>query len=171
MWPGWQAHSATGTHEEIDLALRLHPDTQVVALISYASWPDSDWFQAQHLELLRHRDKVREIDFFGPASPELLEKVAELPPHTVILFQLYPQDSNQPAFGKWISWLRSPSVSDLFILPNVTLGHGGIGGASYDPPTDAAIAGELAAPSLSGGSPDGIPVVQNSPSSPLGGLS
>jgi PAS domain S-box-containing protein len=164
MWPGVTGViSATGAHETIELALRLHPDTQMVALISYASGPDYDWFQAQHFELLRHKDKLREIDFLGPVSPELLQKVAELPPHTVILFQIYPQDSNQPAFGALDVLAavaqRFPTYS---ILPNVTVGHGAIGGASYDPPTDAALAGELAARVLSGERPEDIPVVQNS---------
>jgi PAS domain S-box-containing protein len=164
MWPGVTGIlSATGARETIDLALRLHPDTQAIAVISNASGADYDWFQAQHSELLRHRDKVREIDFLGPASPELLQKVAELPPHTVVLFQLYPQDSNQPAFGALdvlaAVTQRFPTYS---ILPHITLGRGGIGGASYDPPTDAALAGELAARVLSGARPDDIPVVQNS---------
>ncbi len=80
----------------------------------------------------------------------------------MVLFQLYPQDSNQPAFGVLdvlaAVTQRFPTYS---ILPHVTLGHGGIGGASYDPPTDSALAGELAARVLSGERPDDIPVVQN----------
>ena len=155
--------SATGAHETIDLALRLNPDTQTVAVIGKATGPDNDWFQAEHYELLRHRDKVAEIDLLGHASPELLQRVAELPPHTVVLFQLYPEDSNQPAFGALDVLAavveRFPTYS---ILPHITVGHGGIGGASYDPTTDAVLAGQLAARVLSGEKADNIPVVENS---------
>ena len=164
MWPGVTGvESTTGVQETIDLALRLNPDTQTVAVISKASGPDNDWFQAEHSELLRHRDKIREIDLLGPARPELLQRVAELPPHTVVLFQLYPEDANQPAFGA-LDVLADvvqhfPTYS---ILPHITVGRGGVGGASYDPTTDAVLAGQLAARVLSGEQVDNIPVVQNS---------
>ena len=164
MWPGVTGvESTSGVRETIDLALRLHPDTQAVAIISKASGPENDWFQEEHSELLRHRDKVTEIDLLGPASPQLLQRVAELPPHTVILFQLYPEDANQPAFGALdvlaAVTQRFPTYS---ILPHITVGHGGVGGASYDPATDPVLAGELAARVLSGEPVDHIPVVQNS---------
>jgi hypothetical protein len=164
MWPGVTGvESTTGVQETIDLALHLNPDTQTVAVISKASGPDNDWFQAEHSELLRHRDKIREIDLLGPARPELLQRVAELPPHTVVLFQLYPEDANQPAFGA-LDVLADvvqhfPTYS---ILPHITMGRGGVGGASYDPTTDAVLAGQLAARVLSGEQVDNIPVVQNS---------
>jgi PAS domain S-box-containing protein len=164
MWPGVTGvHSAMGAQETIDLALRLHPDTQSVAVVSKASGVDNDWFQAERSELLRHRDKVTEIDLLGPARPELLQRVAELPPHTVVLFQLYPEDSNQPAFGAMDVLAdvaeRFPTYS---ILPHITVGHGGVGGASYDPTADAVLAGQLAARVLSGEKVDNIPVIENS---------
>ena len=157
--------SAMGVPETIDLALRLHPDTQTMAIIGQPSgtFGDKYWLQSEHAELLRHHDKVREIDLIGSPSPELLQRVAELPPHTVILFQLYSVDSSQPSFGAMdvlaAVTQRFPTYS---ILPHVILGHGGIGGASYDPPTDAVLAGQLAARVLTGERPEGMPVVQNS---------
>jgi PAS domain S-box-containing protein len=157
--------SPMGVPETIDLVLRLQPDTQAVAIIGQASglFADDKWLVAEHAELLRHHDKVREIDLIGSPSPELLQRVVDLPPHTVILFQLYPRDSNQPSLGAMDVLAavaqRFPTYS---ILPHVTIGHGGIGGASYDPPTDAKLAGELVARVLSGEKPDKIPVVLNS---------
>jgi signal transduction histidine kinase len=167
LWPGVTGVvSPMGVPETIDLALHLQPDTQAIAIIgqlSGSSGIDNDWFLAEHTELLRYRNRVSEIDLLGPASPELLQKVAELPPHTVVLFQLYPQDANQPAFGAFDVLAavaeRFPTYS---ILPHITLGRGGIGGASYDPTKDAASAGQLAARVLSGERPDSIPVVHNS---------
>ncbi|HTT17315.1 MAG TPA: PAS domain S-box protein [Candidatus Sulfotelmatobacter sp.] len=164
VWPGVTGvESTSGVRETIDLALRLHPDTQAVAVLSKPSGPENDWFQEEHAELLRHQDKVREIDLLGPATPELLQRVAELPPHTVVLFQLYPEDADQPAFGALDVLAavteRFPTYS---ILPHLTVGHGGVGGASYDPAIDPVLAGELAARVLSGQRVDDIPVVQNS---------
>jgi PAS domain S-box-containing protein len=162
MWPGVTGVESTmGVRETIDLALRLQPDTQAVAVIGDTSGQDHYWFKAEQSELLRYRDKVTEIDLLGPASPELLQRVAQLPPHTVVLFQLYPQDANQPAFGALDVLAavaeRFPTYS---VLPHITVGHGGVGGASYDPTIDAVLAGQLAARVLNGERPDDIPVVQ-----------
>jgi PAS domain S-box-containing protein len=164
IWPGVTGvESTTGVRETIDLALRLHPDARAVAVIGEATGTNSFWFSEEHSELLRHRDKVREIDLLGPASPELLKRVAELPPSAIILFQLYPEDANQPAFGALDVLAgvarRFPTYS---ILPHITLGRGGVAGASYDSTKDAVLAGELAARILSGERADNIPVVQNS---------
>jgi PAS domain S-box-containing protein len=169
IWPGVTGvQSANGVRETIDLALRFHPDTQTVAVISPAvpsrlgTVSDHDWYLAEHAELLSHRDKVREIDLLGPAKPELLQRVAALPTDTVVLFQLYPVDSDQPAFGALDVLAdvaqRFPTYS---ILPHITVGRGGVAGVSYDSTKDAVLAGELAARVLSGERADNIPVVQN----------
>jgi PAS domain S-box-containing protein len=172
IWPRVTGvESADGIRETIDLALRFHPDTQAVAVIGAAlpnhpgarAGSDQEWYSAEHSELLRHRDKVREIDLLGPVKPELLQRVAELPPDTVVLFQLYPVDSDQPAFGALDVLAdvaqRFPTYS---FLPHITIGRGGVAGVSYDSTKDAVLAGELAARVLSGERADDIPVVQNS---------
>ena len=100
MWPGVTGVKNTnGVRETIDLALRLQPDTQAIAVIGDTSDEDNFWLQAEHSELQRHRDKLKEIDLLGPPTPELLQRVAELPPHTAVLYQLYQHDANQLAFG------------------------------------------------------------------------
>lgn len=77
--------SDVGVRETIDLALRLHPDAQAFAVVTAS--PDFWWRVAQS-ELNRHRDRVKEVDLFGAPGNELLESIAALPPHTLILFQL-----------------------------------------------------------------------------------
>jgi PAS domain S-box-containing protein len=153
--------SPLGTTEIINLALRLHPDTEAVAVITDVSDVDKDWLEAERGELLRHRGKVKEIDLIGPPSPELLQRVAALPPHTVVLFQLFPQDANQLAFGALdvlaAVVARLPTYSILSFLD-----RGVIGVASYDATNDAVLAGQLAARVLSGERADDIPIVQNS---------
>ena len=145
MWPGVTGvESPLGVPEIIDLALRLHPDTEAVAVITNVVGVDNDWLLAERAALLRYRDKVREIDLVGPPSPELLQKVAALPPHTVVLFQLFPQDSDQLAFGAFDVLAsvaqRLPTYS---ILP--LLDRGAVGAATYDATNDAVLAGQLAA--------------------------
>jgi PAS domain S-box-containing protein len=163
MWPGVTGVKNTnGVRETIDLALRLQPDTQAIAVISGTSDEDNFWLRAEHSELQRHRDKLKEIDLLGPPTPELLQRVAELPPHTVVLYQLYQHDANQLAFGALdVLAAIAPRVPLYSIFPTY-VGSGAIGSASYDPITDAVLTGQLAALVLSGERPDDIPAAQNS---------
>ncbi len=162
LWPGVTGvQSALGVREIIELALRLHPDTEAIAVITDGAAISNDWLAAEGEELRRHRDKVREIDIIGPPSPELLRKVAALPPHTVVLFQLAPLDSDQPAFGALdvldVVAQHRPVYSILTYMD-----RGAVGVASDDATNDAVLAGQLAARLLAGERPDDIPVVQNS---------
>ena len=110
MWPGVTGViSPIGMRETIDLALHLHPNTRAIAVIAGITKWDKYWLAVAHSELLRHQDKVTEIDILGPAGQQILEKVAELPPHTVVLFQLGP-DLTRPALGALASYLTSHSA-------------------------------------------------------------
>jgi len=165
VWPGVTGVVVPlGMRETIDLALRLHPETNVVAVITGVSEWERDWLELAHSELLRHRDKVREIDIIGtPDDNRILQKVAALPPHAVVLFQLAPHDSNEGTFG-YLEILsavaqRLPTYS---VYPGLGLTHGAIGGAYRDIPKDVRLTGEIAARVLKGERPDNISVVRDS---------
>jgi PAS domain S-box-containing protein len=164
MWPGVTGVIVPmGMRETIDLALRLQPDTTTIAVIAGVSQWDKYWLSVAHSELLRLQDKVREIDIVGPAGRQVLEKVAELPPHTVVLFQLRPDDLTQPAFEP-IDILtavaqRMPTYS---AWPGLALSRGGIGGSYRDLPKEAVLNGEIAARVLSGERLENIPIVHDS---------
>ena len=53
--------SPLGIPEIINLALRLHPDTEAVAVVSNVTGVDKDWLAAERVELLRHRDNLLAI--------------------------------------------------------------------------------------------------------------
>jgi PAS domain S-box-containing protein len=155
--------SVLGMRETIDLALHLHPDTQAIAVITGITEWDKYWLAVAHSELLPHRDKVKEIDLIGPSGNQILEEVSELPPHTVVLFQLRPDDFNQPAVDP-IDVLtavaqRLPTYS---AWPGLALGRGGIGGAYRDLPKDAVLNGKIVARVLLGERPENIPIVHDS---------
>ena len=152
--------SPSGVRDTINLALRLEPDTTAVAVITNTSETEQYWLGAVHAELLRHADKVREIDLVGPPGSELLEKVAALPAHTVILFQQFPQDSNQPSVSNWdVLAAASQHLPTFSVFEALVPMRGGIGGAFYDAANDSKLAGELASRVLRGERPDDIPVV------------
>src|SRR5215469_5179913 len=148
-----------GLRETIDLALHLHPDTKTVAVITGPSLSSSYWLAVAHAELLRYQDHIREIDILGPATHEMVDRIASLPPHTVALFSLVPDSKNQPAFGSWdvLSALaqRVPTYSAWPSLCH----YGCIGGAYEDASKEDLATAEIAARILSGERPENIAVV------------
>jgi PAS domain S-box-containing protein len=155
--------SPLGMRETIDLALQLHPDTTTVAIITGLSNWDKYWLAVAHSELLRHKEKVREVDLVGPAVGQTLERVAELPPQTVVLFQLRPDDFTQPAVEPLdvlaaVAKLR-PTYS---AWRGLALGSGGVGGAYRDLPKDAVLNGQIASRVLLGERPENIPIAHDS---------
>ena len=163
-WPGITGVIIpNGMRETIDLALRLQPDTNAVAVVSGVSQWDKYWLSVAHSELLRHKDKVREIDIIGPAGSQVIEKVAELPPHTVILFQLRPDDLTQPAFEPVdILTAVAQRVPTYSAWPGLALNRGGVGGAYRNLPKEAVLNGEMVARVLSGERLENVPVVRDS---------
>ena len=157
IWPGVTGvTNHIGLGETIDLALRLQPDTEAMAVISPY---DPPWLAATHKELNRYRGKVREIDIIGPPSRQVLEKVVALPPHTVVLFDLALQDSGQPPLAGFdlldAVAQRFPTYS---AWPGICLNHGCIGGAFEEAPKVQRATAEIAARILSGEPVDKIPV-------------
>ena len=152
--------SAVGLPSTIDLALHFHPDTNAVAVIDAER---SFWWAAAHAELLRHQDKVREIDIIGQPSGEMLQRIAALPPHTVALFQLAPAGSTEPTISNYdvltAAAQRLPTYSAWSLM---CLNYGCIGGAYPHWEEDARTAGEMVARVLSGEKPEDIPVVHSS---------
>ena len=162
-WPG-----VTGVTETVDvratinLALHLHPQANTVAVITNNSDFDKYWLGAVHSELL-HEDKVREIDLVALPTNQLLEKVAALPPQTIVLFQPSPQESVQPAMGIYdILSVVGQRFPTYCIFPIHCVNHGGIGGVSTDMQHQAALAAGIARRVLSGEPPENIPVMHDS---------
>jgi PAS domain S-box-containing protein len=163
MYPGATGLlSHMGIRETIDLALHLNPDTNSVAVITGQTQWDKYWLAVAHSELLRHQDKVKEIDIVGPASHQILVQVDKLPPHTVVLFQLRPDDFAQPAVDPFdvlnVVAQRLPTYS---AWPGLCMNHGCVGGAYRDLPKDAVLNGQIVARVLSGERPENLPVAHD----------
>ena len=161
-WPGVTGVvTASGFRPTIDLALYLQPDTQVIAIVAGATRWDSAQLAALHSELVRYQDKVKVIDIVGTPNYQLLERVAALPPRTVVMFQVYPQFSDEPDFGTWDllteTARRLPTYS---AFPRLCI-DGCIGGAYTDNPVQLTSTANLVAQVLSGVRPEDIPMVHN----------
>jgi PAS domain S-box-containing protein len=161
LWPG-----VTGVTTPIDVrstiyaALHLHPATSTVAVIIGNSPYERYWLKLIHNELARHQ--VSEVDLVELPPSQLFERIAGLPPDTIVLYQLASQESPQPAIGyeEIAGWIgrRLPTYSTV---PWGCLNHGCIGGDDYDGYQQIALVSKLVNRVLSGERPENIPVVHD----------
>ncbi|MDQ6733014.1 MAG: PAS domain S-box protein, partial [Nitrospirota bacterium] len=151
----------------LDLALRLHPDTKTVAVITGTSEFERFWQSAVHREFQRYADRVDLIDLAGLRTDELLRRVNALPAHTVVLFQLIPQDALQPVMGPMEILTAVSQKFPTYCIHNYCFDHGAVGGSYNLPNNEQGIkGGELGARVLAGEKPENIPVVHTSGTRP-----
>jgi PAS domain S-box-containing protein len=163
-WPG-----ITGVTESqdvkavIDLAFRLHPDTSNIAIITGKSDIETFWLGQLHSELLHHQ-KVKEIDLVDLPTDQILPSVNQLPPKTVVFFELRPQASVHPAIGVWdVLAQTGQRLPTYCIFPYECVGRGAVAGIESSGRDEViTLATTLAARILSGEKPDNIPVVRPS---------
>jgi PAS domain S-box-containing protein len=164
MLPGMTGviHSV-GLRETIDLALRLHPDTtEVVLVVDAPGQAERYWVQATQTELLRHRDKLKEVDIIGPPSHQMLDRISALPAQkTIALWELAPQSGSEPEVGAFdVLAATARHLPTYSPWDSICLGYGCIGGAFTDGDKLYALAGELAGRVLKGERPEDIPLVE-----------
>jgi PAS domain S-box-containing protein len=151
--------SDVGLRETINLALRLHPDAQAVAIVTEGP---GFWWEVARSELNRHRDRVKEIDLFGPAGNEILKKIAALPPHTVILFQLATLSGKETEIKANDVLAAAAKQRPTYCAWKASFRLGCIGGAYVNWEKYIGSTAETAARVLSGERPENIPVVDDS---------
>jgi PAS domain S-box-containing protein len=163
MWPGVTGVTLNvDVRDTVDLALRLRPDADVVAVVTGDSNFDEYWRGAIHNEIARHAGSLREIDLVGIPSDELVKQIHSLPPTAVAIFFQFSQQSVQAAMGPYdLLKVLGQQVPTFCIIPEQCLEHDGIGGASFDRNQQRSLGTALVARVLSGERPDDIPVIND----------
>lgn len=163
LWPGVTGITIpVDVRGTLDLALRLNPDTKNVAVVAGGSEFESYWLGATTEEIRRHADRLNVIKLVGLPTDQLLQRVATLPPHTIVLFQLVPQDSSHPVIGTYDVLAAIAQRFPTYCIHNYCFDHGAIGGSYPDSSEQGVKGGQLAARVLSGERPENIPVEHGS---------
>ena len=154
---------SVGIRETLELAFKLHPGTENLAVVAGSSEFERFWRAAVRNQFGPYAANVKLIDIVGLGNADILKQVAALPPHTVVLFIVMPRDSSQPEVGVYDTVAaigqRFPTYC---IFQNYCLSHGGIGGSFYDWGEQTAKTAEIAARILSGEKAENIPVAHDS---------
>ncbi len=164
-WPGITGVTETqDVRAAIDLALRLDPDTDTVAIITGKSDIETFWLRELHSELLHYRNRVKEIDLVDLPTDQILQRVDQLPPKAIVFFELKPREFIQPAIGvRDVLAQVGQRLPTYCIFPYSCVGHGAVAGIESSGRDEViTLAATLAARILSGERVDDIPVVHPS---------
>ena len=124
--------TAADIRGSLNLALRLHPDTQNVALIGGVSEFERYWDEAFRQEFRLHHSDLNLIQLVGPPDSHMLGQVFELPAHTIVFVQLATQDSAQPVLSADDLLAAVSRHFPTYCIFDICIEHGGVGGSYPD---------------------------------------
>jgi PAS domain S-box-containing protein len=146
----------------LDLALSFHPNTRNVAVVSGTSEFEQYWLAATNQEVRQHKAQLKLINLVGLPQQQLMKQIGELPPQTVIFFELVPLESSQPVLGTYDILRAISQRFPTYCIHDYCLNYGAVGGSYAVADEQRIMAGELAARILSGEKPESIPVMHGS---------
>jgi two-component system, cell cycle sensor histidine kinase and response regulator CckA len=149
----------------LDLALSLQPDTKRVAVVIGSSDLEAYWRDQLQHDFAPFTAKVEITYLAGLPINELLRRVAELPPHTVVLTTFFFEDANGQFFlqEEVIDLITQAAHVPVYGIYSNYIGHGIVGGRMTNPEALGRQLAGLAVPVLNGEDAGKIPfVVDNS---------
>ncbi|MCS7163858.1 MAG: PAS domain S-box protein [Thermodesulfovibrio sp.] len=161
----------TGVAEEtdirntLDIALKLHPNTQRVYVINDITTTGIAMKKSLLEVVPEFSDKVSFIMLENPDMKELQKEVGKIPPRSIILLLLVNRDKtgNFFAYEESLDLIYSYTNSPIYSVWDFYLGRGIIGGKLTSAFLQGKKAGELALQILQGKSPSEIAVIKESP--------
>jgi PAS domain S-box-containing protein len=143
----------------LDLALRLHPGTRRVAVVAGASDYDRFWEAEARRAFAPYAGRV-EFDFLvGLPMPDLLDRVAALPPGSVIYYLHIFRDGAGRSFipAEALEQVAARATAPVYGHVDTYVGHGVVGGRVFSFAAEGGNAARLALRLLAGERPDALP--------------
>jgi signal transduction histidine kinase len=160
-WPGATGiHYRNAYHETLNLALRLHPQTRQVFVVSGSPQHDGRYEKAVQSEF-SDLENIEITYLTDLPLPALIATTKSLPPNSVIFF-VWQQALNEQ--GKLlesyevVARIAPESSAPIYGFGTVVLGSGIVGGYLQGPEMNGAKAGELVERILDGTPTQQIPV-------------
>ena len=159
--------STTDVRGSLNLALRFHPDTQNVAVLSGGSEFEDYWESHFREEAHLNHQNLKLIEVTRLSHRAALDQISVLPAHTIVFAQIASQDSADSDLKVfdliWTIGQRFPTYS----IFNYCFDRGCVGGSYPDQESEGRRAGEIAARVLSGEKPENIPVESGTAMRPM----
>jgi len=147
----------------IEVALRLHPDTQRLLIITDQTITGK--VQRASLEEIQREDRFP-VEFIfldqgeGLGLPEILEAVKSLPPNSLVFFSGFSRDKhgNFVNYEEFLPILSQTSIAPVYITTEAYLNYGPVGGKLISGYYEGKATGAIATRILNGESASQIPI-------------
>ena len=139
----------------LELALRLHPTTENVFVISGSSEFDADLLSDAQEEFRPYKERVSFTYLSELSLNQILERVSQLPANSIVLFITMFRDSiGQPLVPHdVVERVSSVTSVPVYGFLDQYLGRGIVGGSLYSSSAVGAEAAKMALPLLTGATP------------------
>ncbi len=146
----------------LNVALHLLPSTKHVVVIGGVGKFDEGWEAIAKQSFHNYESKLEFTYLFDLTMPALLERLKHLPNDTIVYHTSISQDPAGDRFidsAQSIPMVASAANAPVFVMDDVDLRSGTVGGDLVNWADDARIAAEIAVRVLNGEKPQDIPVV------------
>jgi PAS domain S-box-containing protein len=146
----------------LNVALHLLPSTKHVVVVGGVGKFDEGWEAIAKQSFHNYESKLEFTYLFDLAMPALLERLKHLPNDTIVYHTSISQDPAGEHFidsAQSIPMVASAANAPVFVMDDVDLRAGTVGGDLVNWADDARIAAEMAVRVLNGEKPQDIPVV------------
>jgi len=149
----------------LDIALQLHPATKDIYVINDNTMTGLSIEKTLQDTIPQFKDRVNFISLEQYDMKTIKEKVAQLPPDSLVLFLIFFQDisGHKFSYDESISQISTNSTVPIYGVWDFSLGHGLTGGMLTSGYYQGELAATLAQRILQGEKPSDIPIVKNSP--------
>ena len=146
----------------LNVALHLLPNTKHVVVVGGVGKFDEGWEAIAKQSFHNYESKFEFTYLFDLTMPALLERLKHLPKDTIVYHTAISQDAAGQRFidsAQSVPMVASAANAPVFVMDDVDLRAGTVGGDLVNWADDARIAAEMAVRVLNGEKPQDIPVV------------
>ena len=157
-----------GLHPEetLNAALHLLPGTKHVVVTGGMGKFDERWEAIARQSFHNYESKLEFTYLTDLTMPALLERLKQLPSDTIVYHTAITQDAAGKRFidsAQSVPLVANAANAPVFVMDDVDLRGGTVGGDLVNWANDARVAAEMAVRVLNGEKPQDIPIVRSSP--------
>jgi PAS domain S-box-containing protein len=148
--------------ETLNAALRLLPGTKHVAVVGGMGPFDVKWEGIAKQSFQKYESKLEFTYLTDLTMPALLERLKHLPSNTIVYHTALTRDAAGKRFidsAQSVPLVASAANAPVFVMDDVDLRAGAVGGDLVNWADDARVAAEMAVRVLNGEKPQNIPFV------------